>query len=846
MKKVLILLFILVNSLLFGCDLVHKHMYIDGICECGKLENEDQKPTYTYNYASSIFPNNWNPHTYNEDIATDFLKYITSGLYAYDFNETKDGYKFVPDMAKSAPLDITSEYVGEKWDIEEGEEGRVYKIDLKDNLEWEDGTPITATSFVESAKRLLDPKAKNYRASSFYDGDFVISNAQVYINDCKTEYLPATDCYEEYLLDGSIDECLIFTLSDEQEKYNNKVINIRTFFGPYFFYDAEQFANHLVRYYLKDTAFTVETAAAMEGKTLAEIKNDAILNAAWEALISWWQTDPNEELDFFLVDYTWPEVKWEDVGIFEDNGDLVLVFEKSIKGYDLCNFLTSSWLVHEATYDACVEISDKGIYTNSYGTTLATTKSYGPYKLTYFEAENEYRFEKNENWYGYDLAENEGLYQTTNIICKYITDSTILSQEFEKGNLDLCGLRGSDVEKYFHSSELYYTENASTFFIALNPNMEGLKTAQELAGENKNKTILTVLEFRQALSFAVDRVEFCLKCNPNIKAALAMFNNIIISDPENGIAYRTNEEAKDVVLNYWGIADQVGEGKKYATKDEAIDSITGVDIAQAKEKFTVAYEYAIANNLMDADDVIELNIGLLSPSNYYKNGYEILVNCWTEAVKGTPLEGKLTFTKDDTIASSYFYALENNRVDILFGEGWSTDAIDPYSIISAYTDPKYQYDKAIDYATITKEIFFDSIIDVDGKEWKNVTLSASIYDWSNNALVGNEIVCSVVGTNDETVTIKAGTDCSYATRTKILCAIESTVLEQYTMLPLQYYTSVFLKGKQIKYHTEEYIYGVGRGGIKYMDYNYSDQEWKKYVHSLDGIIDYTTGDVENK
>ena len=33
MKKVLILLFILVNSLLFGCDLVHKHIYIDGICD---------------------------------------------------------------------------------------------------------------------------------------------------------------------------------------------------------------------------------------------------------------------------------------------------------------------------------------------------------------------------------------------------------------------------------------------------------------------------------------------------------------------------------------------------------------------------------------------------------------------------------------------------------------------------------------------------------------------------------------------------------------------------------------------------------------------------------------------
>lgn len=845
MKKFLILLFIIVISLSFGCDLVHKHIYTDGICECGQLEEEVQEPTYTYNYASSIFPSNWNPHTYNEDSATDILKYITSGLYSYDFNETKDGYQFAPDMAKSLPLDVTSEYVGEKWDIDEGEEGRVYKIDLKDNLKWEDGTPITATSFVESAKRLLDPKAKNYRASSFYTGDFVISNAEVYINDCKTEYLPATECYEEYPLDGSLDEYLIFTLSDEQKKYNNKVINLRTIFGICFMYDAKEFANYLVRVYLKDTAFTVETAALMEGKTLAEIKNDDTLNAAWKALLSWWQTEPNEELDFFLVNYSWPKVNWEDVGIFEDNGDLVLVFEKSIKGYYLYNFLTSSWLVHETTYDACIKISDNGIYTNSYGTTLATTKSYGPYKLTYFESENEYRFEKNENWYGYDLPENEGLYQTTNIVCKHITDSTILLQEFEKGNLDICSLRSPYIEKCSQSSELYYTENASTFFIAINPNMEGLKTAQEAAGANKNKTILTVLEFRQALSYAVDRVAYCLECDPQSKAAISMFNNLIISDSVNGVSYRNNEEAKDIILNYWGIADQVGEGKKFATKDEAIDSISGVDTSRAKEKFTAAYNYAIANNLIDEDDVVEIKIGLpTSTSSFYNNSYEFLVNCWTEAVKGTPFEGRLIFTKDDMIGSSYDYSLEINNVDMLLAVGWKTVAVDPYSIIGAYTDPMYQYDNAIDYTTLTKEIYFDSIIDVDGKEWKNITLAASVYDWSNNALKDNEIVCLVVGTND-TVTIKAGSDSLALTRTKILCAIESAVLSQYTMIPLEHGSTVSLKGKQVKYYSEEFIYGVGRGGIKYLSYNYSDQEWKKYVHSLGGFIDYTKNSEQN-
>ena len=64
------------------------------------------------------------------------------------------------------------------------------------------------------------------------------------------------------------------------------------------------------------------------------------------------------------------------------------------------------------------------------------------------------------------------------------------------------------------------------------------------------------------------------------------------------------------------------------------------------------------------------------------------------------------------------------------------------------------------------------------------------------------------------------------------------------MLPLDDESSAALKGKQIKYYTEEYIYGVGRGGIKYMTYNYSDQEWKEYVASKGGILDYASADEQ--
>ena len=145
----------------------------------------------------------------------------------------------------------------------------------------------------------------------------------------------------------------------------------------------------------------------------------------------------------------------------------------------------------------------------------------------------------------------------------------------------------------------------------------------------------------------------------------------------------------------------------------------------------------------------------------------------------------------------------------------------------------------IDYSTIEAKVYFDSIIDVNGKEWKNITLSATIDEWANQALAGTEIECSVIGKEGETVTINAGKNCPSVNRAKILCVVEGVILEQYTMLPLHVGSSALLKGKQINYSIEKYVYGVEYGGIKYITYNYSDDIWERYIKSVGGNINYT-------
>ena len=814
---------------------------------------------YTYNYAMSVFPTNWNPHTYETATDAEIQGYTTDGFYTFDYNDTKDGYQIVPAMAKSLPQDVTAQYVGEDWGITEGETGRAWKIDLRDDLKWEDGTAITAADFVESAKLLLDPVAANYRADSLYQGNFVVVNAKDYYYQSSHAYpspiVSAAYGDDEYIPMNTFtknDKGVMLTPdgADTVLKLNNGGNWSSNSLQDYA--DAGYFGEGAPLYAVAAQWERLVAAADEAGQvvlTEALLKDfqdviacmhgyatvEAYAEKAGDYAYLEWQ-----EMAFLGFDY--PELDFAKVGIKDVDGDLVVILEKELSGFYLLYNLTGSWLVHKPTYNNCATVDNDGIYQNSYGTAADKYMSYGPYKLTFFQQDKEFRFEKNEHWYGYNDESDVPVYQTTDIVVSFVAEASTRLQMFEAGQLDTYGLTSDDMAEYSKSEYLYYTEGASTFFIALNPDKNNLEAQQVAAGENKNKTILTEIDFRKALSFAVDRVAFCLACDPTGKPSKAVFNNILISDPENGTAYRTVEESKDIVLEFWGLADQVGEGKKYATKDDAIASITGVDLAQAKVLFDAAYDSAIENGLMDADDVVELKIGTPNAtSNFYKKGYDYLVNCWTDAVKGTKLEGKLVFTKDDTLGNAFADALRDNSVDILFGVGWSGSALDPFKLVSAYTDPSYQYDDAIDYTAIFKDIHFDTLVDAEGKTHNNVTLRASIDAWSIDCLAGEAIDAFVVVDGEATkdvIKVSAGTKADLTFRTKILNACEAAILEQYTMLPLDDDASAALKSMKINYYTEEYVYGVGRGGVKYMTYNYDDYEWAQFVASNNGQLQY--------
>lgn len=793
--------------------------------------------TYTLNLATDVFPTNWSPFVYETNTAREcVMDYTTSSLYYFDYNDTMDGYELVPRMAVGEPEDITADYVG-KYGVEEGDTAKVWKITLRDDLKWEDGTPITAQSYVNSAKLLLDPVAKNSRADDyFYGGSFKLVNAKNYLYGGTTAFAnPMTQSFTVYynVEDLVPDENGVYTVDGNQVGF--------------YLTDGAEWGDGIQAYYDAYGAetFTIDgvdlfadvIAPAADADGLVLVTEDVRKALSNMVAILHGSTDEDtraagadgdyayqEWEEFCYIGQNYEAIDFSEVGIFAlSDYELCYAIESPLEGFYL-KYAMPDVLVYEELYKQCESITD-GVYNNTYGTSADTWKSYGPYKLSSFQMDKEIHLTRNENFFGL----TDGKYQTTDINIQYVGDASTRLQMFLSGQLDSYGLTAEDMEAYSTSDWTYYSTGASTFFVAMNPVMDLLKTNQEALGANYNKTILTVKEFRQALSYSLDRAAFALAAAPTNSAAYGVYSSLIIYDPEQGSTYRSTDEAKQVLVNFWGLADEIGAGKMYATVDEAIDSITGYNLAMAKEYFDKAYDIAIEQGLMDEDDVVEIKIGMYNNGNFQTKGVEFLQNNWIDAVKGTKLEGKLTFTTDDTISDDFGGALRECRVDMLFGVGFSGSALDPYNLIQCYTtDDSLRYN-----------VCWDTENDMLTVNLNGTDYTASVADWTHTISGEKITVTAADGTTSE---FSAGAaDGNSTERFQILAALEGAVLERFELLPLIDDCAASLKSMQTKMYSEEYIFGVGfngADGVEYLTYNYNDAEWDEYVSSQGGTLNY--------
>ena len=783
---------------------------------------------YTLNDYTAVSPSNWNELTYQDSNDTQIMSYIGGSFFSfnYDFDANgkikEDGSFQVQYDAVSELEDVTLDYAGdEKYAVPaDAEKGYAYKFTLRDDLRWDDGSYITAKDYVYTMKEQENPLFYNYRADSFYNGATVIHNAQNYLKQGSKGIFASKTVFGSYSAD--IDDQLIFDsyyadgASDDESSY---ILN-------WFAGDYPSYVNYIKNYgvfillYLFEDGYApadmIAASAAMDGKTLAEIKADADLKALWDTIIGWWQTEPDEELDFFITDYEFPAVDFNDVGIFvgDNENELVVVLDKTLNlfkedgvtlSYKAAYNFAGLPLVKEDLYEAnkVAPQTEGGLWTSKYNSSVATSASWGPYKLTSFQAGKQYVLERNPFWYGYNMPEYAGQYQTERIICETIEEWNSAWLLFQRGDISSIGIDVSIAADYKNSSRAVFTADDYVGSMQLQSDVEALAARSHTADQpNNNKIIMAYQDFRQAISLCIDRVAYTQKCTTASLPGFGLFNSMHYYDVENAGVYRNEDVAKKAICATYGV-----DIEDYDSLDAAYAAVTGYDLELARELLTNAYNQAIADGKMTAEETVIFTVGASADTESVRRQFDFLKEAFETLAVGTPLEGKLTLELNTSFGSTWANDFRAGNYDICTG-GWSGAAWDPGYFLLAYLSPSYMYSQKWD----TEKAMLKYNPYQDGNPDHEYEMS--LMSWYNclNGKAGAPFNWSEGEVENEF-------------RLGIIAQLETEILRVYYTVPMYNYYSAQLRSYKIEYGSNVYNTFMGYGGIRYITYNYNDAEW---------------------
>ena len=773
---------------------------------------------YTYSTYTSTSPSNWNELTYKDNNDTQIMSYIGSSFFSYDFKFDANG-EIVPGEfamkyeAATALEDVTAQYVGDKYGIPEGATDRVWKITLREDLKWQNGDPITAKDFVDTMHIQLDPKLQNYRADSFYLGATIIHNARNYFYQGTSADVAATDKYTVWDETSQNDESLFFAVSTAS--YFGQWVNKN--YGSYVSSNGMAWTMQ---------ALTGADVSKLDGKTWNEICADPELKAEWDIVIGMWQTEPNEELHMFAYTYEYPVCAKEEVGIKVGATpyELILILDKALPltkedgslSYQAAYNFSSLPLVHVATYNACLTApeAEGGEWTCTYNTSKETTMSWGPYKLGAFQTGKYYELVRNDQWYGYSLPENNDLYQTDVIACETIVEWQTAWLKFLAGEIDGIGIDVSIADEYKGSSRAYFTPDDFVASLQLQSDAAQLEARES---DGIDKSILTNVKFRKALSLAINRQDFATKTTTSSKAGFGLFNSMHYYDVENGKVFRNEDIARQVLCDIYGV-----DASQFGSLTEAEASVTGYDLELARQLLTEAYNETVEAGLMKETDVVQLTFGSSVINETVTRRHNYIKQAWEKLAETTPLEGRLTFSADLEAGDKWADDFRAGKYDVCMG-GWSGAAWDPGYFLLAYLSPDYMYSTAWDTSSV--EMTF-TMVGV-GENGGDITETMSLMDWYNclNGSAGAKYDWSASALEQ-------------SQRLQLIAALEKEVLSVYYSVPLYNSFGASLISYKLDYITYEYNTFMSYGGIKYATYNYDDASWAAEVAAQGNELDY--------
>ena len=828
------------------------------LASCGKPNVEQFVGSYTYKDSVSTLSANWNPHTYQTSDESYPIDFLTSGLYSFIYNDElnpvdgKDpyaGYVIVPEMAAAMPKDVT-EKIRKNYPQfgipEDAESGYAYVIKLNKDAVWEDGTPINADTYVYSMKALLDPLMQNYRAVDQFGGATLsFAGAEEY------HYQGQTIITDNYV---SGNYKFADLTKGEDGVYVNKeglkmYVNV-AYANEYLGDPLKDYVDYYGSAYF-DTSRWDELVALMDENGLAPLTDDT-----YQMILTTVTGNPNwGEDESYIPNYlayvkTYaPDVEFEgNVGVLKTGEyEITIVLDKALAGFQLLYNLSGNWIVYEDLYESCKkQIEGTDAWTTTYNTSKETTMSYGPYKLVDYQADKSMRFEKNENWYGYtdgnhiytDPTDGKTypMYQTTAIDCQVVAEASTRKLMFLKGELMGYGLQSEDFEEYRDSEYCYVTPSETIYFFIFNGYMDAIKDREANADFDTTKydlETMTLLSFRKAVAVTYDKEALCTAVSPARSGGYGLFGTSYIYDPDTGARYRDTDQAKKALCDFYSV-----DVSKFDSLDEAAASITGYDPVTAKQLYTQAYNEAIeAGYITDtdgdgkSDQAIEIIYASSATSSFITKTLDYLNVKMAEVLVGTPFEGKISFKESAPMGNDWSKNLKAGLADTCLA-GWQGSALNPYGLTDVYVNPAQQYDAKWFNASTVDVTLEVNVAGINAKKAKMETVTLTLKEWSD-ALNG-----AAVTKDGKTYNFGDGI-ADVETRLTILAAFESTILGTYNYIPMLQNAGMSLLSQQVYYVVEEYNPVMGRGGIKYMKYNYDDAAWAEYVASqANGQLSY--------
>lgn len=785
---------------------------------------EDPK-MYTMREYTAQMPSQWCTILSSDNVNNTMESYFTSAFYEFNYKFDANG-KIVPGAytveysAATKLEDVTKKYAGKYGLAADAEKGQAFAMTLRNDLKWDDGTPIKAADFVYTMMQQLSPKYLFATASNYYSGNYVIHNAQNYVKQGQKGWFDngnmnlaysdlALGADGKYTLKGN--ECTIALKKPLVWLKGNTLDSYVTNAPQYF--DTAAYASLLA-------------LADANGDVAVTAESLALLTTVITAKAAWGETKENT-VGYMYVNYEYPAMDFSEVGYFvgDNEYELVMVIDGTLNPLDAEGNLTyeagyyfSNWpLVKKDLWERC-EDQSKTPYANSYCTTQEKSASWGPYKLTNYQDQKTYTVSRNDKWFGYGLPQYANQYQTDAIVTEKIEEWDTAWLAFQKGNLDGIGMDVKIAADYRTSKRAYFTPETYTFDLNIQSNATS-KT------DKRNNLLLNYADFRKAISLSLDRDDYCAKNNPSSQAALGLLNSMYYYDVENGKVYRDTIQAKEAILNAYGAtknADgswKVGE-TTYTDIEDALDATTGYNLTLARQLVESAVAQAKKDGKYSDGDEIILTYGIETQSantDRVKNWFQAAFDNMT---KGTSIEGKVKIEYFMFSSATWSEQFADGEYDLCFG-AWGNAPFNPaYLLCETQISDENRY--AVKWDPTTVEVTVKATPD---DKHKDGNYTYNLAQW--RLILQGKDGCPVNFKNFPMEDQLAA-----------LGAVETAILKEYYSIPVFSRYSASLMGYKVDYISYEYNTFMGYGGIRYMTFNYDDTAWAEFVASNNNILNY--------